>query len=98
MQGYTLVGSSDGHLHCVKSAGGTLIWRFKTAGKIWSSPVLTKGLKVFIGSLDSHIYYLDIPTSQLLWKFLTMDMIDSSPCLAGGDASCRFKRWISVLF
>jgi outer membrane protein assembly factor BamB len=84
IQSYVLIGSSDGYLRCVKSADGSLIWKFKTAGKIWSSPLLTKCLKVFVGSLDSHIYYLDILTGQLLWKFPTMDMIDSSPCLAGG--------------
>ncbi len=84
IQSYVLIGSSDGHLHCLSAADGSLIWKFKTAGKIWSSPLLTKGLKVFVGSLDSHIYYLDILTGQLLWKFPTMDMIDSSPCLAGG--------------
>ena len=84
IQSYVLIGSSDGYLHCIRSADGSSIWKFKTAGKIWASPLLTKGLKVFVGSLDSHIYYLDILTGQLLWKFPTMDMIDSSPCLAGG--------------
>jgi eukaryotic-like serine/threonine-protein kinase len=80
---HILVGTSDGHLHCVRSTNGSSIWKYKTAGKIWSSPLLTRGLKVFVGSLDSHIYYLDILSGQLLWKFPTMDMIDSSPCLAG---------------
>lgn len=84
IQKHILVGSSDGHLHCVRSTNGSSIWKYKTAGKIWSSPLLTRGLKVFVGSLDSHIYYLDILSGQLLWKFPTMDMIDSSPCLAGG--------------
>lgn len=84
IQGYVLIGSSDGYLHCVRSGDGNLIWKFKTTGKVWSSPLLTKGLRAIVASLDSHIYYLDIPTGQLLWKFPTMDMIDSSPCLAGG--------------
>jgi outer membrane protein assembly factor BamB len=84
IQNYVLIGSSDGYLHCVRSGDGFLIWKFKTTGKVWSSPLLTRGLKAIVGSLDSHIYYLDIPTGQLLWKFPTMDMIDSSPCLAGG--------------
>jgi outer membrane protein assembly factor BamB len=84
IQSYVLIGSSDGYRHCVRSADGSWIWKFKSGGKIWASPLLTKGLKVFVGSLDSHIYYLDILTGQLLWKFPTMDMIDSLPCLAGG--------------
>ncbi|MGA7367722.1 MAG: PQQ-binding-like beta-propeller repeat protein [Nitrososphaeraceae archaeon] len=84
IQGYVLIGSSSGYLHCVRSADGSSIWKFKTADKIWASPLLTKSLKVFVGSLDSHIYYLDILTGQVLWKFPTMDKIDSSPCLAGG--------------
>lgn len=84
IQGYVLIGSSNGYLHCLKSACGSLFWKFKTADKIWASPALTKGLKVFVGSLDSHIYYLDILTGRVLWKFPTLDMIDSSPCITGG--------------
>jgi outer membrane protein assembly factor BamB len=82
---HIVVGSSDGYLHCVKSADGSFFWNFKTAGKIWSSPIVVEeGLKVFVGSLDSHIYCLELSSSQLLWKFPTMDMIDSSPCIASG--------------
>ena len=84
IQSYVLIGSTDGYIHCVRTTDGSSVWKFKTAGKIWASPLLTKGLNVIVGSLDSHIYYLDILTGQLLWKFPTMDMIDSSPCLAGG--------------
>ena len=84
IQSYVLIGSSDGYLNCVRSSTGSVIWRFKTADKVWSSPLLTRDLKVFVGSLDSHIYHIDIVTGRLIWKFPTMSMIDSSPSLSGG--------------
>lgn len=89
IQQHILAGTSDGHLHCVRSTNGSSIWKYKTGGKIWSSPLLTRDLKVFVGSLDSHIYYLDILSGQLLWKFWSRnDRLIATSCW--WNACCRF--------
>lgn len=84
-QNRIVVGTTDGYLHCMRSIDGSHIWKFRTSGKIWSSPILTEeGMKIFVGSLDSHIYCLDANSGRLVWKFPTMGWIDSSPSIAHG--------------
>jgi outer membrane protein assembly factor BamB len=69
----------------MRSIDGSHIWKFRTSGKIRSSPILTEeGMKIFVGSLDSHIYCLDANSGRLVWKFPTMGWIDSSPSIAHG--------------
>ena len=36
-----------------------LKWKFKTKGKIFSSPVVSDGV-VYFGSSDNHLYAVDI--------------------------------------
>jgi outer membrane protein assembly factor BamB len=81
---HILVGTSDGHLHCVRSTNGSSIWKYKTAGKIWSSPLLTRGLNVFVDRLTLYILprHLVRPTTL---EVPDNDMIDSSPSLYGNN-------------
>jgi outer membrane protein assembly factor BamB len=55
-----------------------LQWKFKTHGKIFSSPAVYSGV-VFIGSEDKNLYAIDVHSGKELWKFKTGGDIHSSP-------------------
>lgn len=61
----------------------TVAWRFKTGGKILSSP-LVKGGTVFIGSADRHLYAVDKSSGAQKWKFETAGPVNSSPAYLDG--------------
>lgn len=57
---------------------GDVRWKFKTAGKVFSSPAINKGT-AYIGSEDHNLYAIDIKTGNALWKFTTGGAVHSSP-------------------
>lgn len=57
-------------------------WKFKTNGKIFSSPVLVKNMLI-TGSCDSTLYALDKTTGSLVWKFRSGGEIRSSIAAEG---------------
>ena len=57
---------------------GKLNWKFKTGGRIFSSPTVVKDV-VYIGSGDSNLYAVRVSTGNLLWKFKTGGEVSSSP-------------------
>ena len=61
---------------------GSLNWKYKTNGKIFSSPAVANGITYF-GSEDGSLYALDVNTGTLHWKFETKGAISSSPCVYG---------------
>ena len=61
---------------------GALKWKFKTGGKIFSSPAIVNGL-AFIGSEDGNLYAIDIKTGRQNWKFATGGAVHSSPAVYG---------------
>jgi eukaryotic-like serine/threonine-protein kinase len=87
--------------------GFSLKWRFKTAGKVRSSPAVVDGAVVF-GSEDGHLYCLNAADGALRWKFFTGGDLSSSPAVAGGavfftggdghiyalDAETGKPRWV----
>jgi outer membrane protein assembly factor BamB len=75
-------GSVDGYLYALKIEDGSLIWKFKTDGDIYSSPAVTESL-VYIGSNDYFMYAVDQATGKLRWKFETGGAIRSSPIAVG---------------
>jgi outer membrane protein assembly factor BamB len=87
-------GCVDGYLYALKIEDGSLIWKFKTDGDIFSSPAVTESL-VYIGSNDYSMYAVDQATGQLRWKFETGGAIHSSPIAVGdklffGSYDCNF--------
>lgn len=54
-----------------------LKWKFKTEGKIFSSPTVQNGI-VYIGSEDGFLYAVDEKSGNLKWKFKTGGAIHSS--------------------
>jgi eukaryotic-like serine/threonine-protein kinase len=84
----------------------TLAWKFRTTGRVLSSPVVS-GDMVFVGSTDGHLYAIDKTSGTQRWKFATQGPISSSPAVSGGlvyissvdgkvyavDADLGTKRW-----
>ncbi|NWJ53042.1 MAG: PQQ-binding-like beta-propeller repeat protein [Bacteroidetes bacterium] len=58
-------------------------WKFKTAGKIFSSPSIANGV-VYFGSNDSCLYAVDAVTGKQKWKFKTSGVVSSSPAIHDG--------------
>jgi len=54
-----------------------LKWKFKTGGKIFSSPIV-QNKTIYIGSEDGYLYALN-ENGNLKWKFKTNGAIHSSP-------------------
>ena len=85
---------------------GTLAWKFRTNGRVISSP-LVMGDAVYVGSTDGNVYALARGDGSLRWKFETKGAVNSSPAAARGlvivtsldgrvyaiDASTGKQRW-----
>ncbi|HEV3154625.1 MAG TPA: PQQ-binding-like beta-propeller repeat protein [Candidatus Baltobacteraceae bacterium] len=61
----------------------TVRWRFKTGGKIMSSPAFSDGV-VYVGSFDQNLYAIDARSGARLWAFATKGPVNSSPAVSGG--------------
>jgi outer membrane protein assembly factor BamB len=59
---------------------GKLKWKFKTQGKVFSSPAICKGI-AYIGSEDHNLYAINVQTGNLLWEFTTGGAVHSSPAV-----------------
>ncbi len=60
-----------------------LLWRFKTAGAVKSSPAIVNG-RVFVGSSDANLYALDTKDGGKIWSYKTGDGIEAGPCVVAG--------------
>jgi outer membrane protein assembly factor BamB len=71
---------------CSTSSGpntNQTLWKYKTAGFVFSSPAVVNGI-VFVGSYDNSTYALNAVTGTLVWKYPTRGGVVSSPAVAGG--------------
>lgn len=59
---------------------GNLKWTFKTNGKVFSSPIVQKGI-VYVGSEDGCLYAIEEQTRKAHWKFKTGGAVHSSPAI-----------------
>jgi eukaryotic-like serine/threonine-protein kinase len=59
------------------------LWKFKTGGRIYSSPAI-KGENVFFGSGDGFLYSINKKNGNLNWKFQTGGAVHSSPIICNG--------------
>jgi outer membrane protein assembly factor BamB len=61
------VGSKDGHIYCLNSSTGKLIWKFGPAGgEVDSSPAVDDR-QVYVGADDGFLYCLNITTGYPSW-------------------------------
>src|SRR5258708_19351310 len=85
---------------------GAIQWTFRTAGKIFSSPVLYRDL-VVIGSEDKNLYAVHAASGKMAWKFASGGAGHSSRVIPGdivflgrfdanfyaGDAGSGWRNW-----
>jgi eukaryotic-like serine/threonine-protein kinase len=63
----------------------TLVWKYKTGGRVIGSPAVSDGV-LYVGSTDGSLYALSSADGSLRWKFATRGPIPSSPAVAHGAA------------
>jgi len=70
-----------------------IIWKFKTNGRIYSSPIIQENI-VFVGSGDNNFYAINKSNGKELWSFKTGGAIHSSAvitnniiCFASADGN-----------
>ncbi len=61
----------------------SLAWKFKTGGRVISSPLVI-GNTIVVGSTDGALYSIDRHTGTQRWKFATEGPIASSPAYRDG--------------
>ncbi len=71
---------NTGYFHSDLQNFTHLKWKFKTKGRIYSSPVATQGY-IFFGSQDSCIYAVDRESGAEHWKFKTGGAVSSTPAI-----------------
>lgn len=59
------------------SSNAKVKWKYKTGGKVFSSPVLS-GDVIFVGSDDKNLYAIDKNSGKEIWKFQTAGEVRSS--------------------
>lgn len=64
---------------------GSELWRYKTDGKIFSSPVVSDKV-VIVGSSDNYIYTLDAQSGNLIWKYECGKSVLGTPNIFNGVA------------
>jgi outer membrane protein assembly factor BamB len=83
-----------------------LAWKFRTGGRVLSSPAVSGGM-VYVGSSDMRLYAVDRATGAERWHFATQGAIASSPAVQDGrvffssvdgfvyalDAATGEERW-----
>lgn len=84
------VGSKDGHLYCLLSSSGEVLWKFKTGGGIGSSPAVD-GASVYFGSYDSTFYCVDRHAGREIWSARVGASIGASPLVHEGAVYCGCK-------
>jgi outer membrane protein assembly factor BamB len=74
-------GSFDGYLYAIYP-DGTLKWKLKVYGWIWSTPAIAEDGTIYVGVDDSSCLYAINPNGTEKWRFNARDTIYSSPAIA----------------
>jgi outer membrane protein assembly factor BamB len=61
----------------------SLVWKFKTAGRVLSSPLVV-GDVVYVGSTDGSLYAVNRADGTQRWKYDTRGPVSSSPAFHNG--------------
>ena len=51
-----------------------LLWKYRTAGDVRSSPAINNG-RVFVGSSDEHVYAIDLGKGLQVWSYKAEDIV-----------------------
>lgn len=74
-----------GEVYALDLKTGKQQWTFKTAGKVYSTPAVHKGV-VVVGSSDHFIYGIHAKTGKELWKLEADKAVLGSPAVKNGKA------------
>ncbi len=77
------VGSRDKHLHAVDRLSGKPLWKFKTGGRVESSPLVFEDAVVF-GSSDGRLYALNKSDGKEIWRLDLGENLAVAPAFASG--------------
>ncbi len=82
-----VVGSEGGYVYALSGRSGSILWKFSTGKKVWSSPAMGDldgdgVLDVVVGSDDDFVYAISGKDGSLIWKYRTKGWVISSPALA----------------
>lgn len=83
--GRLYIGSTDGNVYSFGLRSGSLAWRHRTGGYVYSSPAVSdaKGGTVFVGSYDKSIYGLNARNGSVRWRHRTGGRIVGGPAVIG---------------
>ncbi|RXN24286.1 acyl- synthetase family member 4 isoform X1 [Labeo rohita] len=82
-------GSHDGHVYCINTDNGSLLWQFQTTGKVFSTPFVFDGnpwslrTLVAVCSTDGKVWILDGETGTLKATLSLPGELFSSPVVWG---------------
>jgi len=77
------VGCRDKHLHAVDRITGKRLWKFKTGGRVESSPLVFDDAVVF-GSADGRLYAVDKQDGHEIWRLDLGENLAVAPAFAAG--------------
>ncbi len=81
---YLYIGGTDSSVYSLYlnpgSSAGQLKWKYKTRGKIISSPASGYG-KCIVGSNDFKVHCIDTTTGEKIWTDSTLSNVNSSPII-----------------
>ena len=84
---YVVYANTSGVVYALDAATGEELWKYKTDGKIFSTPAIYgkgDGASVIIGSCDKNIYSFNIKSGKVNWKYECGKSVLGSPTVYGG--------------
>lgn len=78
--GILYVGTLTNEMVAVDGQNGNELWRYATAGGVWSKPVVHEGV-LYFGDQSGAFYALDAANGSLKWKLESEGSIIASPVL-----------------
>ncbi|HYF66993.1 MAG TPA: PQQ-binding-like beta-propeller repeat protein [Ohtaekwangia sp.] len=75
-------GHSGYYSDTMPTSFGSPLWKLKTKGKIFSSPVMADDV-LYVGSEDGFLYAINASTGTVKWKFKTRRAVHSTPSVYG---------------
>lgn len=84
---YVVYANTSGIIYALDAATGNEIWKYRTGGKVFSTPAIYgsgDAASVIIGSCDTYIYSLRIKDGKVNWKYKCGKSVLGSPAVFGG--------------
>lgn len=77
------VSTMGGDMVCLNAATGSVRWKYRTEGAIFSTPLVAQGT-VFFGSADHVIYALDATSGKIKWEAYAEGAVFAGAAFARG--------------